>query len=296
MKHYDLVILGSGSIAQSILRNCKLKNVLVVGRSAQKLEDKFDSETLSWTAGLDDFPLGITANKVVNAIMPTTFAAAKAAVDFALTLVRHPDAYFHLSTIAVFAKPRNNLVRCIFSGDNYIRVKKSELSYIKEIAPSSHIIFPGIVIGESTSWQNFFNSISDKKPFLVGFDVTKRAPVVHINSLGEGVCALLKSANASSEIFFPSFEDPDLPTWQQFLCQFNSDLIIKHYEFFDGFFKNLLAIFFVSKLSPSLLLERLSFRKVSPTPSYSEVQSKIVKFRTSASGMTNFYMGCNYVL
>ena len=297
-KHYDIILLGSGQIAQAILEKSLGKRVLVLCRSPEQVGKYQDVACMKWVAGETAVPLGVTGSLVINCIMPSSRRVSRCGINAGLSLLSTNGRYTHLSTIAVKSKPSVDSWLSGFSGDVYIRVKKYELAYLRTKQVNKLIIYPGIVVGANTGWDKFFAKLKSCKTASFGSPLDKRAPIVDINDLAEDVLRASFLETDMIECFFPDPKKDVLPNWEEYLRSLCSNLTVSNYTYFPSKMKNAIVTFLNSNLVPTWVWEKISNLKVSKTNSKSRNFEKCdgAVQHLSVTGMTNFYIGCDHVL
>lgn len=297
-KHYDIILLGSGQIAQAILEKSSGRRVLVLCRSHEKVRKHEGVDCIQFVAGETAVPLGVTGDLVINCIMPSSRYVARCGIDAALSLLSNSGRYIHLSTIAVKSKPTLESWFLGFSGDVYIRVKKYELTYLRAKQVNKLIIYPGIVIGANTGWDQFFTKMKACKTASFGFALDKPAPIIEIQDLAERI---LRASSVEADIFECFFPDPKkdvLPNWEECLRPMCSSLMIYNYTYFPSKMKNALVTLLNSQLVPTWVWEKISnfnmSKKDSKSHDFEKCEDSVKDM--SVTGMTNFYIGCDHVL
>lgn len=292
-KHYDIIILGAGNIAQALLELCQNYNVLVLSRNAEQLDVPLNVSKRNWTIG-ESLPPKVSANTVINCVMPADKTIAKEAVDFAKAALSEKGLYLHLSTIALFTRPDSFPSILKFCGDAYIRTKSFELKYVEHHIPSAKIIFPGIVLGETTTWGKFVSDVKSKSSLVVGGSLKQNAPIIQIEHLASEIINLIDNKDQKDLIFLPHPEDKANPSWEIVLDTKSKIIIKKEYLFFHSKFKELITVLLTSSLFPYRLVKILQSRGKIKTSN----QTKILNDNgvLSVTGMTHYYMVCKYVL
>lgn len=297
-KHYDIILLGSGQIAQAILEKSFGRRVLVLCRSPEKVKKREDVDSIPWVAGETAVPLGVTGDLVINCIMPSTRRVARNGIDTGLKLLGANGRYAHLSTIAVKSKPAVNNWLVGFYGDVYIRVKKYELEYLKNKQVNKLIVYPGIVVGENTGWDKFFTKLKNCKTASFGFSLDKPAPIIKIQDLAEGILHTLSLETNVIECFFPDPKIDILQTWEECLRPLCSTLTVSNYTYFPSKVKNAIVTLLNSNLVPTWIWEKISNLNMSKRHTKHRNVGKCdgALQHINVTGMTNFYIGCDYVL
>lgn len=297
-KHYDIILLGSGQIAQAILEKSSGRSVLVLCRSPEKVRKYGDVDCIPWVAGETAVPLGVTGNIVINCIMPNSRYVSRCGIDAGLSLLSANGRYTHLSTVAVKSKPTVDSWLTGFSGDVYIRVKKYELTYLRAKQVNKLIIYPGIVVGANTGWDKFFAKLKTCETASFGFSLDKPAPIIEIHDLAERV---LRASYAEADMFEYFFPDPKreiIPNWEECLRPMCSSLTVDNYTYFPSKMKNAIITLLNSQLVPTWVWEKISnfnrSKRNSRSGEFEKCQPAVQDM--SVTGMTNFYIGCDYVL
>ena len=297
-KHYDIILLGSGQIAQAILEKSFGRRVLVLCRSPEKVKKRKDVDSIPWVAGETAVPLGVTGDLVINCIMPSTRRVARNGIDTGLKLLGANGRYAHLSTVAVKSKPAVNNWLVGFLGDGYIRIKKYELEYLKNKRVNKLIVYPGIVVGANTGWDKFFTKLKTCKTASLGFSLEKPAPIIDIHDLAKGILRKSPSETDMIECFFPDPKIDVLQNWEEYLQLFCPSLTVSNYTYFPSRMKNAIVTVLNSHFVPTWVWEKISNfiktkRNVKPR-NFEKCDGAVQ--HVSVTGMTNFYIGCDYVL
>ena len=297
-KHYDIILLGSGQIAQAILEKSFGRRVLVLCRSPEKVRKHEDVDCIPWVAGETAVPLGVTGDLVINCIMPGSRYVSGCGIDAGLSLLSTNGRYTHLSTIAVKSKPTVDSWLIGFSGDVYIRVKKYELTYLRAKQVNKLIIYPGIVVGANTGWDKFFTKLKTCKTASFGFSLDKPAPIIEIRDLAEGILRASSVKTDVNECFFPDPKMDVLANWEECLRPMCSSLTVSNYTYFPSKMKNAIVTLLNSELVPTWVWEKISNLNMSERNSRSREFEKceVAVQHMNVTGMTNFYIGCDYVL
>ena len=297
VKHYDIIILGSGQIAQTIMKESREKQILVLSRTVHDDLDLPNVSWIKWIAGETPIPTGMKAGVVINCIMPTSRKIARAAIDCGIKLLETGGRYVHLSTIAVIAKPQNDMKFISFKGDIYIRIKKDELKYLDKHKVDKLIIYPGIVVGGHTGWDQFFSNVASSRQIIVGSSLKSKAPLIHLSDLASEILRYMHLKSNPNEKFIPDIAQDELRTWEDLICHQNKDVTVERYDYFQSRIKNKLIAILNSSLVPTFVWEQISGimrRKKQIRNTYeapNECDDTFV-----INGMTNFYVGCSYVL
>ena len=297
VKHYDIIILGAGQIAQTIMKESREKQVLVLSRTVHDDLDLPNVSWIKWIAGETPIPTGMKAGVVINCIMPTSRKIARAAIDCGIKLLETGGRYVHLSTIAVIAKPQNDMKFNSFKGDIYIRIKKDELKYLDKYKVDKLIIYPGIVIGGDTGWDQFFSKVASSRQIIVGSSLKSKAPLIHLHDLASEILRYMHLKSNPNEKFIPDIAHDELRTWEDLICIQNKVVTKGRYDYFQSRIKNKLIVILNSSLVPTFFWEQISGimrRKKQIRNTYeapNECDDTFV-----INGMTNFYVGCSYVL
>lgn len=295
VKHYDVIILGAGQIAQTILKETREKQVLVLSRTVRDDLDLPNVSWIKWTAGETQIPTDVQASVVINCIMPTSRQIAHAGIDCGMKLLKTGGRYVHLSTIAVKAKPQNDVGFFGFQGDIYIRIKKDELKYLEKYEIDKLIIYPGIVVGGNTGWDQFFSKIGSSRQIVVGSSLKTIAPLVDISSLASEIFRAAHLKENSGEIFLPDPSHGKLKTWYDLIRTQDQVINVQRYLYFQSKLKNILVKLLNSALVPTSIWELIgSIAKKEKRNSQNEPNKCVDPF--VVTGMTNFYLGCEYVL
>lgn len=295
VKHYDVIILGAGQIAQTILKVSREKQVLVLSRTVRDDLDLPNVSWIKWTAGETQIPTDVQASVVINCIMPTSRKIAHAGIDCGMKLLKTGGRYVHLSTIAVKAKPQNDVGLFGFEGDIYIRIKKDELKYLEKYEIDKLIIYPGIVVGGNTGWDQFFSKIGSSRQIVVGSSLKTIAPLVDISSLASEIFRAAHLKENSGEIFLPDPSHGKLKTWYDLIRTQDQVINVQRYSYFQSKLKNILVKLLNSALVPTFIWELIgSIAKKEKRNSQNESNKCVDPF--VVTGMTNFYLGCEYVL
>lgn len=297
-KHYDIILLGSGQIAQAILKNCLDKSVLVLSRSPEKIIDRSNFSERKWIAGQSVIPSGVTGDLVINCIMPETRRVSRSVIDCGLKLLSETGRYIHLSTIAVKSKPIDNNPFLGFSGDVYIRVKRYELKYLKTKKANMLIIYPGIVIGGNTGWDKFFAKLQVSETVSFGQSLNSRAPIIKIMDLADDILRASSLETSTIDCFLPDPNEVALPTWGECVQPLCSDITILNYTYFPSKIKNSIVTVLNGILVPTWVWEKIHklSKKNKPEKPLTVQKSKNEEQHINVTGMTNFYIGCKYVL
>jgi len=297
-KHYDIILLGSGQIAQAILEKSLGKRVLVLCRSPEQVGKYQDVACMKWVAGETAVPLGVTGSLVINCIMPSSRRVSRCGINAGLSLLSTNGRYTHLSTIAVKSKPSVDSWLSGFSGDVYIRVKKYELTYLRAKQVNKLIIYPGIVVGANTGWDKFFTRLKTCKTASFGFSLDKPAPIIEIRDLAEGILRASSVKTDVNECFFPDPKMDVLANWEECLRPMCSSLTVSNYTYFPSKMKNAIVTLLNSELVPTWVWEKISNLNMSKRNSRSREFEKceVAVQHMNVTGMTNFYIGCDYVL
>lgn len=299
-KHYDLVVLGAGEIGKAILEKQRYASVLVISREVGEVIEKYHVDGLNWIAGDGSMPAGFTADAVVNCIMPGSKKAALASVDFALKILKNKGIYVHLSTIAVKTSPNNYPSFLNFEGDGYIRIKKAELKYVKEVAPTARIVFPGIVTGGNTGWDKFFRKVRSHKNIEIGANLNCSAPIISLGDLVDRIFNIIDCENSFDSVFMPNPNSPSLMTWRDFFeSSGEKNISEKSYLYFPSIIKNILTIILTSSITPDIFWEMLLSRSKARSRSEHKKRSNSNNCISDEDefkivGMTNHYVGCRY--
>lgn len=297
VKLYDMIILGGGQIAQSILKQSQEKQVLVLTRTVQDHLDLPNVTWIKWTAGETTIPTDVRASVVINCIMPTSRKIARAGIDCGVTLLKSGGRYIHLSTIAVTAKPQNDKKFFGFAGDIYIRIKKDELKYLEKYEIDKLIIYPGIVIGGHTGWDQFFSKISAARQIIVGSSLKSKVPLVHLKYLASEILRHAQLKENPQKKFIPDIALSKFETWEDLINIQKKVITVEGYEYFQSRLKNKLIAALNSRLVPTFVWELISViarhnkQKGTSIDEHNECVDTFV-----ITGMTNFYVGCTYVL
>jgi hypothetical protein len=292
-KYYEIVVLGAGQIAQAVISHFKGKKILVISRHTEKVQEKYSIDGLNWTAGDSAPPSDISADIVINCIMPASKRASLAGIKLASRIRRDGGIYVHLSTIALKTIPRNYPRFLKFSGDIYMRIKRAELEYLRVIIPDVRIVYPGIVLGAATSWDKFFARLENTTKIVTGADLNLTAPIVLLPDLANVIGRTITIGQDGQETFCPSPTETGLPTWRELIVSRGIQVVQKSYLFFPSRVKNAVTVILTSTITPYFIWEKIltHFKKRSPAkdPSQSNVAKALV-----INGMTNFYIGCRY--
>ena len=258
-KQYDIIILGGGNIAQALLKLCKNYKILVISRNAEQLDVALNVSKKNWTIG-EGLPPKVFANTVINCVMPADRNVAKACVDFARAALGKDGLYLHLSTIALFTRPAKFPSFLTFCGDAYIRTKSFELKYVKHSIPAAKIIFPGIVLGETTTWGQFVSKVKRKSTLVVGGSLKQKAPIIQIDHLAFEIMNLINKKDQKELIFLPHPDDVANPSWEAVLDTKNKTIIMSDYLYFSSKLKELVTVLMTSSIFPYRLVKMLQSR------------------------------------
>lgn len=291
-KRFDLLIFGGGEIARALIENSSGLSICVLSRDCSSLIEKYDIFGVDWVAGRDLPPPNISANKIINCILPANKKTAKAVIKAAKFLADEHTEYVHLSSVAVFASHDNYPKFLRFTGDWYIRVKRFELGYLKLEIPTAIVVYPGIVVGGKTGWQKFLESVNGVNTVITGAKLSIEAPIVTLEELSSVLLGPIKNKVIYNEIFIPEKSDYDKKAWRDVLGCFNYNQDNK-YIFFPTKWKEWILIFMTSNLVPDLIWDiSISFkgkRRIKTSKPGERIHN--VK---SITAMTNFYMTCKY--
>jgi len=288
--HYKFVIIGAGEIARAVITELREKDTLVISRKTDSFVREFGILGLNWTAGIDRLPDNITGDVVVNCIMPKSKKVAFAAISLAQKITGSVGIYVHLSTIALKSYPRYYPRFIRFIGDGYIRIKRAELNLLQKKIPSARVCFPGIVVGGETNWDKFFLKITSSKNIFVGVSLDALAPLIKLNDLASQIVATIESGIDGEEVLMPCPNKKTLPTWNEIICQNSKCQTKTDYLFFPSRIKNILTIILTSSLIPDFVWGILVRFNSSGKRSRSKDSSEDILI----SGMTNYYIGCEY--
>jgi hypothetical protein len=291
-KHYELVILGAGEIAKAILANSKGKKTLIISRKTEKITKNFDVEGLDWDGSKDEMPSNITANVVVNCILPSSKQVAYAGVNLARIITKNDGVYIHLSTIALFSRPRRFPRLIKFIGDGYIRIKRAELNYVSKICPKARIVVPGIVIGGNTGWDKFLERTKSAKTITIGTNLTNRAPVVELGELANKIENIISNGFDGVRVFVPLPDKSDLPKWEDLISNKDKIIVEKSYDFFPDIIRNTITLLLTSNFVPDIVWDRFLLSNLKSKSDVVDNNAEIQQY--SISGMTNFYIGSIY--
>jgi len=297
-EHYDIVILGSGQIAQALLDAAKSEKILVLGRSVHKLSGRDQIDALDWVCGEAETPDNVTADVVINCIMPQTKKVALKGIDCGTAIAGTKGTYIHLSSIAALAQPKDSGGALKFQGDSYIRIKKAERTYLSTFGGKILTIFPGIVVGNRTGWDGFFSQIANAQRVTVGVPLNNKAPVIALSDLAEGILDASLNAKGSGKKFLPDLTDESLPTWEEYLLTHCPEISVSRYGYFPSKVKNSLLVLLNSHLVPNFAWEIIGLVRLKRSMQTSKVShtSQPKEEHIFVTGMTNFYLGCDYVL
>lgn len=297
-KHYDIILLGAGQIAQAILRNSLNKRVLVLCRRPETLSKFENIDCVTWIAGETDVPLGVSGDLVINCIMPGTRRVSRSGIDTGVALLSSTGRYSHISTVAVKARPAGNILSIGFSGDVYIRVKKYELAYLKNKRVNKLIVYPGIVVGANTGWDKFFASLASCETASFGFPLSNRAPIIDIQDLAKDVLRASSLETDIDECFLPDLKGNTLLTWEDCIRPLCCSFTVSSYTYFPSKIKNTIVSLLNSILVPTWVWEKLSKfnkrKRHKQHPNSQKYENEVQNL--NVTGMTNFYLGCHYVL
>lgn len=298
LKHYDIIILGGGQIAQSILQKCTGKKVLILTRDPDKYHQHKEFAYRRWTSGETSLTENLTADIVINCIMPDSRKVAKLAIDAGIKLVSRNGRYVHLSTIAVFAKHRDKGKADFFAGDIYMRIKRFELKYLQKQTIQKTIIYPGIVVGQNTGWDKFFNKVKASEIVTFGKCLSNPAPIIEISELADGILKTAFNTKITEDVFLPDINDKTLPNWGDYINDIGAKFIISDYTYFPSPVKNSIVNIINSVFFPTFAWEYaiiLKSRRRKTQKTDNTTPSAPVK-KLFVTGMTNFHIGCRHVL
>ena len=291
--HYDLILLGAGQIARSVIKACPDLAICVLSRDTSEISRDFGVACINWEAGAGKVPINLSASAVINCVLPQSKTQARAAIDAAISFVGEEGHYVHISSIAVNANHASFPNWLGFAGDGYIRIKKFERDYLHKNYPLVRIVYPGIVCGGETGWDKTLSGLRFATDIVAGAELNAPAPLTSLEILSGVLRTYALERGSGNEVFVPLKEHYMDKTWRDVIGEkkYHSS---KPYIFFPSLWKEWSMIILTSRLTPDFVwswlnagLQKLKSRHENGSPSVSGKRHTLV-------AMTNFYITCHY--